>query len=98
VQTLRSKGDRERLAQAVVRDACGFIDAAETMPSLDALAARAGYSKFHFLRMFRDHTGVTPRSYAERVRARRLQTALADGARVADAVADAGFGSESRGL
>jgi AraC family transcriptional regulator of adaptative response/methylated-DNA-[protein]-cysteine methyltransferase len=60
------------------------------------LAARSGYSRFHFLRMFRDHTGVTPRSYAEGVRARRLHAALANGARVADAVADAGFGSESR--
>jgi AraC family transcriptional regulator of adaptative response/methylated-DNA-[protein]-cysteine methyltransferase len=90
------KGERERLAQAVVKDACGFIEGAETMPSLDTLAARSGYSKFHFLRMFRDHTGVTPRSYAEGVRARRLQASLADGTRVADAVADAGYGSESR--
>jgi AraC family transcriptional regulator, regulatory protein of adaptative response / methylated-DNA-[protein]-cysteine methyltransferase len=90
------KGERERLAQAVVRDACLFIEAAETMPSLDGLAKRSGYSKFHFLRMFRDHTGVTPRSYAEGVRARRLQASLADGNRVADAVAEAGFGSESR--
>jgi AraC family transcriptional regulator of adaptative response/methylated-DNA-[protein]-cysteine methyltransferase len=90
------KGDRARLAQAVVRDACACIEAAETMPSLDALATRSGYSRFHFLRMFRDHTGVTPRSYAESVRARRLQSALAGGARVADAVAEAGYGSESR--
>ena len=66
------------------------------MPSLDTLATRSGYSNFHFLRMFRDHTGVTPRSYAEGVRARRLQAALANGDRVADAVAGAGFGSESR--
>jgi AraC family transcriptional regulator of adaptative response/methylated-DNA-[protein]-cysteine methyltransferase len=90
------KGERARLAQAVVSDACACIEVAETMPSLDALAVRAGYSRFHFLRMFRDHTGVTPRSYAEGVRARRLQAALASGSRVADAVAEAGFGSESR--
>jgi AraC family transcriptional regulator of adaptative response/methylated-DNA-[protein]-cysteine methyltransferase len=90
------KGDRERLGEAVVRDACASIEAAETMPSLEALAKRAGYSRFHFLRMFRDLTGVTPRGYAEGVRARRLQSALAGGARVADAVAEAGFGSESR--
>jgi AraC family transcriptional regulator, regulatory protein of adaptative response / methylated-DNA-[protein]-cysteine methyltransferase len=57
---------------------------------------RSGYSRFHFLRMFRDHTGLTPRSYAEGVRAKRLHAALAGGARVADAVADAGYGSESR--
>src|SRR5277367_7156576 len=90
------KGERAAIAQAVVRDACGFIEAEETIPSLEALAARSGYSRFHFLRMFRDHTGLTPRSYAEGVRARRLHTALAGGARVADAVAESGYGSESR--
>ena len=90
------KGERARLAQAVVQDACATIEAAEDIPSLDALAERSGYSRFHFLRMFRDHTGLTPRSYAEGVRAKRLHAALAGGARVADAVADAGYGSESR--
>jgi len=90
------KGDRARLAQAVVEDACAHIDAAEAIPALDTLAQRSGYSRFHFLRMFRDHTGLTPRSYAEGVRARRLHAALARGERVADAVADAGYGSESR--
>ncbi len=90
------KGERARLAQAVVQDACATIEAAEEIPSLDALAERSGYSRFHFLRMFRDHTGLTPRSYAEGVRAKRLHAALARGARVADAVADAGYGSESR--
>jgi AraC family transcriptional regulator of adaptative response/methylated-DNA-[protein]-cysteine methyltransferase len=90
------KGERARLAQEVVRDACTFIEASDDMPSLEALAKRAGYSRFHFLRMFRDHTGLTPRSYAEGVRARRLHDALAGGERVADAVAGAGYGSESR--
>jgi AraC family transcriptional regulator of adaptative response/methylated-DNA-[protein]-cysteine methyltransferase len=90
------KGERARIAQAVVRDASAFIEVSEEVPSLEVLAKRAGYSRFHFLRMFRDHTGLTPRSYAEGVRARRLQAALADGGRVIDAVADAGFGSESR--
>ena len=90
------KGERARLAEAVVQDACASIEAAEDIPSLDTLAARSGYSRFHFLRMFRDHTGLTPRSYAEGVRARRLHTALAGGARVADAVAESGYGSESR--
>ena len=90
------KGERARLARAVVSDACTRIEAAETMPSLNELADRSGYSRFHFLRMFRDHTGVTPRAYAEGVRAGRLQASLANGTRVADAVAEAGFGSESR--
>jgi AraC family transcriptional regulator of adaptative response/methylated-DNA-[protein]-cysteine methyltransferase len=90
------RGERAALARAVVRDASAFIEAAETIPSLDCLAQRSGYSRFHFLRMFKEHTGLTPRSYAEGVRARRLQAALQGGARVADAVTGAGFGSESR--
>ena len=79
-----------------MRDACAAIEASDEIPSLDALATRAGYSRFHFLRLFRDHTGLTPRAYAEGVRARKLGAALAEGTRVADAVAGAGFGSESR--
>ncbi len=90
------RGERAAIARAVVADACAFIEREEAIPSLERLAARAGYSRFHFLRMFREHTGVTPRSYAEGVRARRLSAALAAGGRVADAVAEAGYGSESR--
>ncbi|HYF09022.1 MAG TPA: bifunctional DNA-binding transcriptional regulator/O6-methylguanine-DNA methyltransferase Ada [Acetobacteraceae bacterium] len=90
------KGERSTLHAAAVRAACELIEGAETIPSLATLADRAGYARHHFLRLFREITGVTPRSYAESVRARRLAAALAGGARVADAVADAGFGSESR--
>ncbi|MGG5822776.1 bifunctional DNA-binding transcriptional regulator/O6-methylguanine-DNA methyltransferase Ada [Falsiroseomonas sp. HW251] len=90
------KGERAALHAEAVRAACAMIEAAETMPSLAALADRAGYARHHFLRLFRDITGVTPRSYAEGVRARRLQASLAAGDRVAEAVAGAGFGSESR--
>ena len=90
------KGERAALARAVIADACAFIEAEETIPSLERLAQRAGYSRFHYLRMFREHTGLTPRSFAEGVRARRLQASLTGGARVVDAVIDAGYGSESR--
>ncbi len=89
-------GTRAALARAVVQTACAHIEREDSIPSLDVLATQAGYSKFHFLRMFRDHTGLTPRSFAEGVRARRLAAALAAGERVADAVAGSGFGSESR--
>jgi AraC family transcriptional regulator of adaptative response/methylated-DNA-[protein]-cysteine methyltransferase len=90
------KGQRAALHAEAVRAACAMIEEAEAMPSLAALAARAGYARHHFLRLFREVTGVTPRSYAEGVRARRLQAALSAGDRVAEAVAGAGFGSESR--
>jgi AraC family transcriptional regulator of adaptative response/methylated-DNA-[protein]-cysteine methyltransferase len=90
------KGERAAIHAAAVRAACELIETSETIPSLEALAERAGYARHHFLRLFREVTGVTPRSYAEGVRARRLQAALAAGDRVAEAVAGAGFGSESR--
>jgi AraC family transcriptional regulator of adaptative response/methylated-DNA-[protein]-cysteine methyltransferase len=90
------KGERAAIHAAAIRAACAMIEAAEAIPSLAALADRAGYARHHFLRLFRDITGVTPRSFAESVRARRLAAALAAGDRVADAVAGAGFGSESR--
>ena len=92
------KGERRAIAQEVVRDACAFhIEAERTpFPRWRPWRNAPAYSRFHFLRMFRDHTGLTPRSYAEGVRARRLQTSLAAGSRVADAVAEAGYGSESR--
>lgn len=90
------KGERAALHAAAVRAACELIEQSEAVPSLAALAARAGYARHHFLRLFREVTGVTPRSYADSVRARRLQSALSAGERVAEAVAGAGFGSESR--
>src|SRR5260370_8858470 len=63
------KGERAAIAQAVVEDACACIEADESIPSLEALARRAGYSRFHFLRLFPDPTGLPPRIYAERARA-----------------------------
>lgn len=90
------KGERAAIHRNAISEAALLIEASETIPSLTALAERAGYARHHFLRLFRDATGVTPRSYAEGVRARRLQAALSQGARVADAVAEAGYGSESR--
>jgi AraC family transcriptional regulator of adaptative response/methylated-DNA-[protein]-cysteine methyltransferase len=90
------KGERAAIHAAAIRAACELIEESETIPSLATLAERAGYARHHFLRLFRDITGVTPRSFAESVRARRLSAALASGARVVDAVAEAGFGSESR--
>ena len=90
------KGERAAMQRAGVEAAVRMIENEEAIPSLEALARRAGYARHHFLRLFKNITGVTPRSYAENVRGRRLSAALAEGERVVDAVAGAGFGSESR--
>lgn len=75
---------------------CRQIDDADTLPSLDLLAASAGLSRFHLLRVFRAHTGLTPRAWAAARRAERLRERLADGASVTEAIVDAGYGSTSR--
>ncbi len=95
----RCRPDLPPLAErqaAMVAALCRQIDDADTLPSLDALAASAGCSRFHLLRVFRAHTGLTPRAWAAARRAERLRERLADGASVTEAIVDAGYGSTSR--
>lgn len=83
--------------QAVlVADACRWIESAEQTPDLAALAARAGLSRFHFHRVFKAATGLTPRAYAAAHRAHRLRCQLARGESVTTAAYDAGYNSSGR--
>ena len=59
---------------ATVALACRAIEEAEQMPSLDDLAKTAGMSRFHFHRVFRSVTGVTPKAYAEDRKSTRLNS------------------------
>ena len=85
----------ERHAEAVAR-ACALIAASEELPSLDDLAEAAALSRFHFHRVFKALTGVTPKAYGEARRAERLRGELDDGASVTEAIYGAGFGSNGR--
>lgn len=84
-----------RHAAAVAR-ACRTIEAAEEPPSLASLAGVAGLSPHHFHRVFKAATGVTPKAYASAHRAARLRAELGRGARVTEAIYEAGYGSSSR--
>jgi AraC family transcriptional regulator of adaptative response/methylated-DNA-[protein]-cysteine methyltransferase len=96
---LRCKPDgaspQERRA-ALIAKTCRQIEEAETPPSLEFLAAEAGLSPFHFHRLFRQATGVTPKAYASAGRAARVRTELSGGAAVTTALYDAGFNASSR--
>jgi AraC family transcriptional regulator of adaptative response/methylated-DNA-[protein]-cysteine methyltransferase len=81
---------------ASVEQACRLIEAAEEMPSLDVLAHAAGLSRFHFHRVFKTVTGVTPRAYAAAHRARRVREELSRSGTVTEAIYDAGFNSNGR--
>ena len=64
--------------------------------SLDSLAEEAGYSRAHFVRMFRAATGVTPHQYVLDLRLSRAQNYLREGdASIIDVAVCCGFSSQS---
>jgi AraC family transcriptional regulator of adaptative response/methylated-DNA-[protein]-cysteine methyltransferase len=79
-----------------VAAACRQIEHAESAPSLKQLAADAGLSPYHFHRVFKGITGMTPREYAAAYRAGRVRTELRSGKSVTEAVVSAGYSSGSR--
>ena len=85
----------ERQAFAVA-EACRRIEVSHELPGLDVLAAAAGMSRFHFHRVFKTVTGLTPKAYAAARRAERARDELARQATVTDALYGAGFGSSGR--
>ncbi|MGA5585362.1 bifunctional DNA-binding transcriptional regulator/O6-methylguanine-DNA methyltransferase Ada [Pseudomonas siliginis] len=91
-----SKDQNDAQHAAIVAAACRQIEACETLPALSSLAATAGLSPFHFHRLFKAATGLTPKAYATAHRSRKLRARLADGGSVTDALYDAGFNSNSR--
>ncbi len=95
----RLAADQAALARQhalLVADACRHIESAETVPTLDELARHAGLSPWHFHRVFKAATGLTPRDYAAAHRARRVRAGLGRRGSVTDAIYDAGFNSNSR--
>ena len=95
----RAAGDQTQLAAhhaQIVADACRHIEQAETPPSLDVLARLAGLSSFHFHRVFKAITGLTPKGYASALRSRKVRVGLKGEHSVTDAVYGAGFNSNSR--
>lgn len=90
-------GDSAQAQQAaLVAAACRSIEAAEQAPRLDTLADAAGLSPYHFHRVFKALTGLTPRAYAAAHRHRRLREELPRSASVTDAIYGAGYGSNGR--
>ena len=81
---------------ATVAAACRQIESAEQLPTLSELAMTAGLSSFHFHRVFKAVTGLTPKGYAAAHRSQRVRERLSSGGSVTDALYDAGFNSNSR--
>ncbi|KFE56813.1 bifunctional DNA-binding transcriptional regulator/O6-methylguanine-DNA methyltransferase Ada [Pseudomonas syringae] len=95
----RAAADQSNVAEqhaALVAQACRRIEQAEVSPSLSQLAFDAGLSPYHFHRVFKALTGVTPKGYANAQRASKVRHHLVAGNSVTEALYDAGFNSNSR--
>ena len=95
----RCRPDRASLAEqhaATVTEICRLIETSSRVPALDALAARAGMSPFHFHRVFKAVTGLTPRAYAAAHRGERVRRELGKAPTVTAAIYDSGYSSNGR--
>ncbi|HEY5807406.1 MAG TPA: bifunctional DNA-binding transcriptional regulator/O6-methylguanine-DNA methyltransferase Ada [Povalibacter sp.] len=94
----RCKPDQPPLAEqyaARIARACRSIETSEAAPSLEQLARTAGLSRYHFHRVFKAITGVTPKAYATAHRNERTRTQLRKNSTVTQAIYDAGFNSNA---
>ncbi len=96
----RCKPDQAPLAErqaAQVAELCRAIERSEEVPTLAQLARLAGWSTFHTHRLFKEHTGLTPKAYAAAHRARRVRDGLRDKDKsVTEAIFAAGYNSSGR--
>ena len=86
----------EMLQAAKIAAICRDIEAARERPSLTALARRAGLSPYHFHRVFKALTGVTPGAYVAAHRTKRMHQELERSKTVTEAIYNAGFNSGGR--
>ena len=91
----RSESSTDKHADKIIK-ACRIMDSAEEHIPLNSLAEMVGLSAFHFQRLFKKSTGITPKQYAMQKRLKQLKSHLKRGAAVTDAIFEAGFSSTSR--
>lgn len=86
---------RARLAQEAAEHIKAHVDEPDRT-ALAALGAVFGYDPQHVQRVFKDVLGLTPKQYAEALKARQFKEALREGSPVLDAGLNAGYGSATR--
>ena len=95
----RCKPDQPSMVEqhaAKITNVCRLIEKSEEVLGLSILAAEAGMSVFHFHRVFKAVTGLTPSAYAKANRANRVRAKLGKTRSVTEAIYDAGFNSNGR--
>lgn len=89
-------GSASQRVEEIVSAACATIETADVAPRLADLAAAAGISAFHFHRLFKKATGLTPKEYGFAHRHERVRRTLGEIETVTAAIMDAGYGSSGR--
>lgn len=85
-----------RASRDSVRSVCSFLRENMTRNiSLDELAALSSLSPWHFLRTFRDETGLPPHAYLTQIRIREAERLLRAGYSPSLAAAETGFADQS---
>ena len=75
---------------------CRLIERSESVPRLEELANHAAMSPYHFHRVFKSITGLTPKGYGVAHRAARIKDEIGRSRTVTEAVYSAGYNSSGR--
>lgn len=84
------QGDPMAQKKANIALACRLLEQDAAL-NLEALAQQVAMSPFHFHRLFKSVTGMTPKAWQQAAREQRLRSLLAQGGKITDAVLAAGF-------
>ena len=91
---MNARSEEQRAAK--VAAVCRLIENADEVPPLAELARTVGLSAWHFHRVFKATTGLTPAEYAAAQRTRRVRERLPASPSVTDAIYESGFSSSGR--
>ncbi|MCB5187601.1 bifunctional DNA-binding transcriptional regulator/O6-methylguanine-DNA methyltransferase Ada [Methylobacillus caricis] len=81
---------------ALIANACEMIEQAEHAFTLKQLAQKSGMSSFHFHRLFKSVTGLTPKAYSSAHQLKKMRNGLRHSGSVTEAIFEAGYNANSR--
>lgn len=87
---------RAKQHAAIVAEACRFIAESDEAPDLETVAHHVGISNYHFHRVFKAITGLTPHGYMVAKRTQRVRKQLSTSTTVTEAMYNAGYNSNGR--